>query len=374
MLKKYIQNRYVRNITCQFRTTKILFKYIGDNSTHLKRKNKGGLRMGRIQNVKQNGYGKHLNTYNNKGKKVGPKNLKELKKQRAATQKAKVQTPQVHTPTATPAATNVFEEAKILHPQSNIPAAEIVTGEAVEQGVKKAASEGVEQTTKKPGLFTRLGNKIKGIFTGKGSAKATEEVAGKTAEKAAEQTGKAAVEQGVEQAAKKPWVLSKIGNFFKGKGGKAALIGLGIAALVAGGAYVYSKMKGDKTEGAPQDVAAPDKAQQNPAAKTDPITKPETKPGAKAETDPAQQEQKPAEAETDAYTVEKGDNLWNIAKHQLIEEHQGTADYKPTNKEILEKTEELMKLNNKDYEKPLPSDSRKRRVMIHVGDKLQLNA
>ena len=133
-------------------------------------------------------------------------------------------------------------------------------------------------------------------------------------------------------------------------------------------------MKGDKTEGAPQDVAAPDKAQQNPVAKTDPITKPETKPGAKAETDPAQQEQKPAEAETDAYTVEKGDNLWNIAKHQLIEEHQGTADYKPTNKEILEKTEELMKLNSKDYEKPLPSDSRKRRVMIHVGDKLQLNA
>ena len=66
--------------------------------------------------------------------------------------------------------------------------------------------------------------------------------------------------------------------------------------------------------------------------------------------------------------------MWNIAKAYLIDLHKDNPDYKPTNKEILKKTEEIMKLNNKDYKQPLPEDSRKRNVLIVENEELILTA
>ena len=72
------------------------------------------------------------------------------------------------------------------------------------------------------------------------------------------------------------------------------------------------------------------------------------------------------------HKVVKGDNLWNIAKQDLINKNKDKSDYVPTNKEISDRTEELMKLNNKEYEKPLPEDSRKRVVIIEPDEKIKL--
>ena len=72
------------------------------------------------------------------------------------------------------------------------------------------------------------------------------------------------------------------------------------------------------------------------------------------------------------HKVVKGDNLWNIAKQDLINKNKDKSDYVPTNKEISDRTEELMKLNNKEYEKPLPEDSRKRVVIIEPDEEIKL--
>ena len=75
---------------------------------------------------------------------------------------------------------------------------------------------------------------------------------------------------------------------------------------------------------------------------------------------------------SNVHKVVKGDNLWNIAKQHLKEIHKDDPNYEPSNKEILEKTEELMKLNNKEYEQPLPEDSRKRKVLIVPDEEIKL--
>ena len=72
------------------------------------------------------------------------------------------------------------------------------------------------------------------------------------------------------------------------------------------------------------------------------------------------------------HKVVEGDNLWNIAKQNLKNMHKDDKNYEPTNKEILEKTEELMKLNNKEYEQPLPADSKKRKVLIIPDEEIKL--
>lgn len=146
--------------------------------------------------------------------------------------------------------------------------------------------------------------------------------------------------------------LSKLGNLFKGKGAKIALaIGL-ISLLGAGGVYLYNKLSNNNktvvpkpTEPPkPKKLAEPDKPAEpakpyKPMKPTEPQKpdKPEVKPGV-------------IEAGQDKYKVVKGDNVWNIAKKDLIANHK-EKDYKPTNAEILKRTKELIELNNLKFEK-----------------------
>ena len=205
---------------------------------------------------------------------------------------------------------------------------------------------------------------------------------------------------------------SKVGRFFKGKGGKWALVGLAAAAVTAAGVGIYKAVKGNsdnkaqETEGAnkankpaqpekPQAKPTEEPPEEDPAKDEDPTktdNKPTDKPSsgkkagsttgsaAAATTGSAQDPDKTdktdkadkAKTKTDdetpdvptVHTVVKGDNVWNIAKKHL----QDINGKKPTNAEILKHTKELMEINGLEFE---PDG---KRVMIRPNDELKLIA
>lgn len=205
---------------------------------------------------------------------------------------------------------------------------------------------------------------------------------------------------------------SKVGRFFKGKGGKWALVGLAVAAVTAAGVGIYKAVKGNsdnkaqETEGAdkankpaqpekPQAKPTEEPPEEDPAKDEDPTktdNKPTDKPSsgkkagsttgsaAAATTGSAQDPDKTdktdkadkAKTKTDdetpdvptVHTVVKGDNVWNIAKKHL----QDINGKKPTNAEILKHTKELMEINGLEFE---PDG---KRVMIRPNDELKLIA
>lgn len=205
---------------------------------------------------------------------------------------------------------------------------------------------------------------------------------------------------------------SKVGRFFKGKGGKWVLVGLAAAAVTAAGVGIYKAVKGNsdnkaqETEGADKanKPAQPEKPQAKPTeeppeedpAKDEDPTKTDNKPtdrtssgkkagsttgsAAAATTGSAQDPDKTdktdkadkAKTKTDdetpdvptVHTVVKGDNVWNIAKKHL----QDINGKKPTNAEILKHTKELMEINGLEFE---PDG---KRVMIRPNDELKLIA
>lgn len=205
---------------------------------------------------------------------------------------------------------------------------------------------------------------------------------------------------------------SKVGRFFKGKGGKWALVGLAAAAVTAAGVGIYKAVKGNsdnkaqETEGADKanKPAQPEKPQAKPTeeppeeapAKDEDPTKTDNKPtdktssdkktgsttgsAAAATTGSAQNPDKTdktdksdkTKTKTDdetpdvptVHTVVKGDNVWNIAKKHL----QDINGKKPTNAEILKHTKELMEINGLEFE---PDG---KRVMIRPNDELKLIA
>lgn len=197
---------------------------------------------------------------------------------------------------------------------------------------------------------------------------------------------------------------SKFTKFLK-KGGK-----IGAALLVIGGLfYGIKKLFGGGDDDKKTQANTPVQEQKNTPAPADKTKKPakgsdgETAPapvGSDSPTQPAKGEEKaddkakpadkkdPAKAtpapvsgdeketkESDKaedknralpknYTVKKGDNVWNIAKRRLQEMN----GKKPTDREIMNYTNELLKLNKLEYE---PDGYT---VIIHKGDNIEYAA
>lgn len=209
----------------------------------------------------------------------------------------------------------------------------------------EAAAQGAKNTgnvAKKGGLFSKLGQGLKNIGT-------------------------------------------KIGNFFKGKGGKATLIGLGIAALVGGAVWLFNKLSGKKSEDAapvkpnpthvpgkedpekpvepgkenpekpvapgkeePETPVAPVPGKEDPEKPVEPGKEEPEKPVAPVE--PGKEEpENPVNVVPKDYEVKPGDCVWNIAK-QHLKDLSNDPNYKPTNAEILKHTKELMELNQLVFE------------------------
>ena len=195
----------------------------------------------------------------------------------------------------------------------------------------------------------------------------------------------------------------KIGNFFKSKGGKATLIGLGIAALVGGAAWLFNKLSGKKSEDAapvkpnpthvpgkedpekpvepgkenPEKPVAPGKEEpetpvvpvpgkEDPEKPVEPGKEEPEKPVAPVE--PGKEEpENPVNVVPKDYEVKPGDCVWNIAK-QHLKDLSNDPNYKPTNAEILKHTNELIQLNQLHYE----PDGKV--VLIYPKQQLKLSA
>lgn len=123
------------------------------------------------------------------------------------------------------------------------------------------------------------------------------------------------------------------------------------------------------TQPAKGEEKADDKAK--PADKKDPAkATPAPVSGDEKETKESDKADKPDKAEDKNralpknYTVKKGDNVWNIAKRRLQEMN----GKKPTDREIMNYTNELLKLNKLEYE---PDGYT---VIIHKGDNIEYAA
>ena len=131
---------------------------------------------------------------------------------------------------------------------------------------------------------------------------------------------------------------SKISKFFKGKGGKVAA---GVAAAVAVGTVVEKCAGDDKAEETVKPVNTVPVEEKTPIE-----TKPETPIEPAVPKEPEKPKKDEAEdAEISTIKAKYGDNYWNYAKRELIYEHQGEADYKPSNKDILARMKEVMERN-----------------------------
>lgn len=172
------------------------------------------------------------------------------------------------------------------------------------------------------------------------------------------------IAQTIGKASSKIWNgiksgVGKIGSFFKGKGGKIGLTIAAGAALITGGKYLYDKYNEPKStspENTIQNYAeeefSPDEQaliaqQDNTRVAQQPILKPI--PVVETETEKVTEPEVTTPPVQTEYEVQKGDNVWNIAK-QHLKDLNPDPDYKPTNAEILKHTKELIALNELHFE------------------------
>ena len=183
------------------------------------------------------------------------------------------------------------------------------------------------------------------------------------------------VAKGAKQT-KSTGFFSKVGNAMKGKKGKVALIAAGAAALIGGGIALFGGKKDEKVPQQQPGLPAPGPVEPEtpaatPANPTDTVsadTVPEQPTPVVTLPQPEPEPVVDQEPEYEEYTVKKGDHFWGLAKQELIEAHKDDSNYKPTDKEILELAEQIMKDNkygfDDDHWYPDP--------MLMPGDKLKL--
>lgn len=167
-------------------------------------------------------------------------------------------------------------------------------------------------------------------------------------------------QQGAKGLPKKAKGAGKFLKFFKSGKGKAALI-TGAVALIGSVIGISCSSKKDNKNTITPPVAEPEDKAQSAEEK---VSKPEEV-ATVPETTPAIMKD---EEKTNEYTVKKGDNVWNIAKAQLIERNIEDKNYMPTNKEILKEVHKIMKVNGLKFEED------NYHVMIKPNDKLKLAA
>lgn len=103
------------------------------------------------------------------------------------------------------------------------------------------------------------------------------------------------------------------------------------------------------------------------------VAKPETEETEETdETDEAKEAEEAKKADTEQeineWIAQNGDNYWKYAKRELIFEHQGQADYKPTNKEIAERMAKIMERNGVQF----AQDGVHSDPMLKIGDKVKV--
>lgn len=84
--------------------------------------------------------------------------------------------------------------------------------------------------------------------------------------------------------------------------------------------------------------------------------------------DKADKTEQVTEQEIKEYVAKNADNYWKYAKRELIAEHQGDANYKPTDKEVYDRMIKIMERNGVAFAK----DGIHTNPMLKIGDKVKV--
>lgn len=84
--------------------------------------------------------------------------------------------------------------------------------------------------------------------------------------------------------------------------------------------------------------------------------------------DKADKTEQVTEQEIKEYVAKKADNYWKYAKRELIAEHQGDVNYKPTDKEVYARMIKIMERNGVAFAK----DGIHTNPMLKIGDKVKV--
>lgn len=144
---------------------------------------------------------------------------------------------------------------------------------------------------------------------------------------------------------------AKVKGFKLGKKGKFALAALAVGLIGAGIAYLA---KSKKATTPPDTITTPVTRNRDPKQAV-PMDTIEAKVVSEI----------PRDTESGKYIVKKGDNCWNIALAELIKENSGEI---PSDKEVIERTEQIIKRNTLHYEKDNYT------VLIYPNDTLKIDS